>query len=46
MTRNSEIIRTKACLFGDSRQHPGADFIAIVECEDEVGKTRPLQDAM
>jgi hypothetical protein len=46
VTRNSEIIWPKACVFGNSRQHTGANVIAIVECKDKVGKAPVLQDAM
>jgi len=35
----SEIFGTEAGALRDSRQHAGADFFAIVECEDNIGPT-------
>jgi len=34
----SQIIWFKAGVFGNSRQHPGANLIAIMECEDIIRK--------
>jgi hypothetical protein len=35
-TPASQMTWFKACVLGDSRQHPGANLLAIMECKDIV----------
>jgi hypothetical protein len=44
--RASEIFPTKARVFGDTRQHAGADFLTIMERENEVGPAFSTQGAV
>jgi hypothetical protein len=46
MLRPSKIVGDKAGVLGDPREHAWTDLIAIMESENIVGPSGPLQDSM
>src|SRR6266478_6082888 len=45
-TWRSQVFRRKSRVLGDTGQHPGADFVAIVKCKDEVTPSLPRERAV
>jgi hypothetical protein len=41
-----QIVRREACVLCNTSKHSGADFLAIVEGEDEIRMALPAQDTM